>query len=107
MSVPSAYLEMLFKIGADHPALPGHFPGRPVVPGVVLLDQVIQALESAHMPPTTFRHLKNCKFIEPLLPNEPARIVFETLGTSLSFSIVRNDTTIVKGVFELESSSLS
>ena len=28
-----------FRVEADHPALEGHFPGRPIVPGVVLLDE--------------------------------------------------------------------
>ena len=28
-------------IRADHPSLPGHFPGAPLVPGVVILDEVI------------------------------------------------------------------
>ncbi len=30
-----------FTIEASHPALEGHFPGRPIVPGVVLLDHVM------------------------------------------------------------------
>jgi 3-hydroxymyristoyl/3-hydroxydecanoyl-(acyl carrier protein) dehydratase len=41
---------MRFSIPSDHPSLPGHFPGRPVVPGVVLLDRVVAAIESVHGP---------------------------------------------------------
>ncbi len=31
-------------IDADHPALAGHFPSRPLVPGVLLLDEILHAL---------------------------------------------------------------
>ena len=36
--------EVLRLIHADHPSLPGHFPGAPLVPGVVILDEVVAAL---------------------------------------------------------------
>ena len=56
-------------IRADHPSLAGHFPGEPIVPGVVILDEVAVALA---------KWRKNCqltavrvvKFVLPLQPEE-------------------------------------
>ena len=33
-------------IPAGHPALAGHFPDAPVLPGVILLDEIVRALEN-------------------------------------------------------------
>jgi 3-hydroxyacyl-[acyl-carrier-protein] dehydratase len=62
-----------FVVAADHPALPGHFPGRPIVPGVVILDHVLAAIESAHGPLGALR-LPQVKFMQPLLPGQAASI---------------------------------
>ncbi len=89
---------MSFRIGADHPCLPGHFPGRPVVPGVVLLDQVVAAIEAAHGPLPALR-LPQVKFARPLLPGEAARVELEARGDTAAprwrFRVVREDGTLL------------
>lgn len=74
-----------FVIAADHPSLPGHFPGRPLVPGVVLLDRVLDAIDAAHAdlglaPPAGPLRLPQVKFLQPLLPGEAARVELQRDG---------------------------
>lgn len=66
-------------IPADHPALAGHFPGDPIVPGVVLLEDVMQALAEASGN-YRLRGIPLVKFIAPLRP-EQAFTVEWTLST--------------------------
>lgn len=68
-----------FAVPASHPALPGHFPGRPVVPGVVLLGHVQAAIEAEHGPLPALR-LPQAKFLHPLLPGETATIEVEPVA---------------------------
>ncbi|MGV8931702.1 MAG: hypothetical protein ACOH1R_06265 [Luteimonas sp.] len=69
---------MEFCIAADHPALPGHFPGHPIVPGVVILDHVLAAIELVHGPLAGLR-LPQVKFVQPLLPGQVARIELDVI----------------------------
>jgi acyl-coenzyme A synthetase/AMP-(fatty) acid ligase len=81
---PSTEIE--FAVPKDHPALQGHFPGRPIVPGVLLLDHVM-----AHMSATLNRQvvlLQQVKFASALLPDETARVAFDTDGQRVNFSVV-------------------
>ena len=86
---------MTFRVPADHPCLPGHFPGRPVVPGVLLLEQVVAAIEAVHGPLAGVR-LPQVKFVRPLLPGEQAQVSLEpredAAGTRRwRFRVLRDD----------------
>lgn len=83
-----------FSIAGDHPCLAGHFPGRPIVPGVLLLEHVVNAIEAVHGPLHALR-FPQVKFVQPLLPGEVARVEFETTGTDgvrrWRFCVLRED----------------
>lgn len=57
-----------FVVPPEHPALPGHFPGRPIVPGVLLLDAVMQAAGLGQ------GRLLRAKFSAPVAPGDPVEI---------------------------------
>jgi 3-hydroxymyristoyl/3-hydroxydecanoyl-(acyl carrier protein) dehydratase len=87
---------MQFAIQPDHPSLPGHFPGNPVVPGVVVLDRVIEAIEARHGPLGACR-MPQVKFMQPLLPGEVADIALECDGDRVRFRVTRDGTPIASG----------
>lgn len=66
----------LLRIPADHPALPGHFPGYPLVPAVVILDAVLQALQQER-PQLTVNGVRKLKILRPLRPGEAFSLRWE------------------------------
>ncbi|WP_342316601.1 hypothetical protein [Lysobacter sp. FW306-1B-D06B] len=87
---------MDFSLPDDHPSLPGHFPGRPLVPGVVLLERVVEAIEAAHGPQRALR-LPQVKFLQPLLPGEVASIELEGQPPRWRFRVLRATTLLASG----------
>ncbi|QRQ85300.1 AMP-binding protein [Cupriavidus oxalaticus] len=63
-----------FVIDAGHPAMAGHFPGNPIVPGVVLLDHALLALGSALGRPLVPAQAGAIKFLSPVRPGERVEI---------------------------------
>ena len=60
-------------IDADHPSLLGHFPGDPVVPGVVILDEILAAL-TEWREDSRLTAMRAVKFLAPLKPDQPFTI---------------------------------
>src|SRR5437870_11921313 len=60
-------------IDADHPSLLGHFPGMPVVPGVLILDEILAAL-TEWREDSRLSAIRVVKFLAPLKPEQPFTI---------------------------------
>lgn len=95
--------EVLRTIGANHPSLPGHFPGAPIVPGVVILDEILAAL-AEWRDDSRVSVVRTIKFLAPLKPEQPFTICLSTAADAkdeVDFCCRVKDRVIVKGRFQL------
>ncbi len=61
-------------IPENHPSFAGHFPGQPILPGVLLLQRVMNFAEATLQRPLQRCSIHNAKFLAPVLPNDNVRI---------------------------------
>ena len=93
--------ERVLSIGDDHPALAGHFPGYPVVPGVVLLNEVLETLRRGSAASLVVIGLPMVKFSSPLRPGEVVTIHVDEEGAGrATFSCQVGARLIASGAIE-------
>ena len=93
--------ERVLSIGYDHPSLAGHFPGHPVVPGVVLLNEVLETLRHGSEAPLVVTGLPMVKFSSPLRPGEVVTIHIDEEGAGrATFSCPVDARLIASGAIE-------
>ena len=63
-------------IPAQHPAFAGHFPGAPLLPGVVLLDEMLQSVQADAGPGEAWS-ISTAKFLRPVRPGETLTLEHE------------------------------
>lgn len=82
----------------EHPCLPGHFPGHPLVPGVVVLEHVAQALR--HWRDQRLATIHEVKFLAPLHPGERAELQLQDHAGRVRFELRRDAQVLARGVVE-------
>jgi 3-hydroxymyristoyl/3-hydroxydecanoyl-(acyl carrier protein) dehydratase len=86
-------------IGVEHPALPGHFPGAPIVPGVLLLDEMMRAAQTRPGSTSGRWRIGTAKFLKPVRPGELLTLEHEALPNgSLRFCVARGGEPVAQGV---------
>ena len=90
-----------FAVPVNHPAFAGHFPGRPVLPAVALLDMVIESARSSLGIPLIVTGLPRAKFMSPLAPGDRGTIQLRFCADQLEFEVSRGGERVAQGVFQL------
>lgn len=68
-------MQLAFTVPIEHPAIPGHFPGMPIAPAAVLLDEITHRFTQ-----TTGRQLnrvKQVRFTAPLVPGQQLDVQYQ------------------------------
>ncbi|MCU0864221.1 MAG: hypothetical protein MUC36_10540 [Planctomycetes bacterium] len=71
-------LSAMLVVPEAHPILAGHFPGAPLVPGVLLLDAIARAYGMAVQVPHSLLTVLDCRFLQPLAPAQQATLIATT-----------------------------
>lgn len=89
-------------IAADHPSFAGHFPGNPVVPGVLLLDS-IAVLLNQWKPGCRITGIAQAKFHRILQPEQRIAVTFtEQNPQHIKFECLRSGEKIASGLLTIE-----
>jgi 3-hydroxyacyl-[acyl-carrier-protein] dehydratase len=86
---------------SDYPAAQGHFPGNPIIPGAVLLREVVAAMVSAD--DLSRREIVWAKFHQPVRPGDTMEIRWAAAGNEIKFScsIAGSDQPAMTGALRL------
>lgn len=88
-------------VAPDHPAFAGHFPGDPVVPGVLLLSRVLAVATRAFG--AAVARVPAVKFVTRLGPGERFDIeLADPASRQVKFRVLCGTRLVAQGVLELE-----
>jgi 3-hydroxyacyl-[acyl-carrier-protein] dehydratase len=76
------------RVPVDHPSFAGHFPGRPILPGVLLLAEVMEALRQLGED-AAFQgcEIASAKFLSPVAPGDELTITLHASASGWRFDV--------------------
>lgn len=87
---------MTRRVGADHPAFDGHFPGRPLWPGVMLLAEVVEAVGALDLPGAVVS-VAAAKFLAPVAPDSTIEIALCRVDGGAAFEVRSGGRVVASG----------
>lgn len=72
-----AEADFVWRVPLNHPAFAGHFPGRPIVPGVLLLDHALLLAQAQLGRQLPGWKVAQTKFLSPCGPGDELVFTFQ------------------------------
>ena len=87
---------------AGHPAFDGHFPGNPIVPGVLLLDAAIHALGDSAGSGEGVLRVESAKFVGVVRPGDALALELQPAqgAGAWRFALRHGERMVARGVLE-------
>ena len=82
----------------EHPCYAGHFPGNPIVPGVLLLELIVMALERGAP-----RSVGSVKFHRAVKPGDAFTLQYQVAGARAIFRGVHDGQLLIEGNLTFDS----
>jgi 3-hydroxymyristoyl/3-hydroxydecanoyl-(acyl carrier protein) dehydratase len=87
-----------WTVPLDHPVFAGHFPGTPILPGVMLLDTVLHAIAASAGIALDTCELGSVKFLSPANPGDELVIQHAVAaGGAIRFDVMAGTRKIASG----------
>ena len=91
-----------FIISSMHPCLEGHFPNNPIVPGVVIIDEIMQQV-CINEPTIKITNIPSVKFLKPLKADTVVNVTVSEKNSGLyQFSCHIKEDLIVSGQLRIQ-----
>jgi 3-hydroxyacyl-[acyl-carrier-protein] dehydratase len=102
----SATFDTPLHVAADHPAFAGHFPGQPLLPGVSLLAEVLEAVLADPLLAAavgSMPRIASAKFLAPVRPGAHLVLRLQRTDRALRFEVLEGERIAAAGQFETAS----
>lgn len=92
------FIEVNWQVPDAHPVFDGHFPGRPIVPGVWILDKVVSAIREWQGWQEGVMKMDSAKFFHPVGPGTHLTLTLQKKPSgSVAFKALNGEQVVASG----------
>lgn len=89
--------KLTLQFSAHHPTAAGHFPGNPIIPGALLLAEVLHRIGQAEGLLISSCNVKSAKFQHPVRPGDCVDVEYTAQG-KIDFQCAVGGVRVLSGV---------